>query len=236
METARKILIVDDEEDICNILSYNLEKSGYRTTVAHSAEEALTSGVNDFDLILLDIMMDSISGLQMAEMIRKNPRTAGIPIIFITAKATEEDTITGFNTGADDYIAKPFSVREVISRVGAVLRRTSTANPAPEKAENVADCLEYNGLKIDTCRKAASIDGMDIDLTKIELQILQLLLGSPSHVFSREDILKKVWPENVIVLDRTIDVNITRLRKKLGSPYGECIVTRHGYGYCFEKK
>ena len=130
METRKRILIVDDEEDICNILSFNLEKAGYDTRKVHSAEEALTSGVNGYDLILLDIMMEGISGLKMAEMMKKNPDTAKIPIIFISAKDTEDDMVNGLNIGADDYIAKPFSIREVLSRVAAVLRRTSSTADA----------------------------------------------------------------------------------------------------------
>ena len=229
METRKRILIVDDEEDICNILSFNLEKAGYDTRKVHSAEEALTSGVNGYDLILLDIMMEGISGLKMAEMMKKNPDTAKIPIIFISAKDTEDDTVNGLNIGADDYIAKPFSIREVLSRVAAVLRRTSST------ADTKHNTLIYKSLVMDLDRKSVSADGEEVDLTKTEFEILHLLLANSPHVYSREEILSKIWSDDVIVLGRTVDVNITRLRKKIGE-YGKCIVTRHGYGYCFEEK
>ena len=159
---------------------------------------------------------------------KKNKATATIPIIFITAKDTENDTVTGFNLGADDYISKPFSLREVMVRVKAVLRRTASGNEkeAPQQ-------LVYKGLILDMTKKKVSIDGIEVSLTKKEFEILLLLLQNQGRVFSREDILAKVWQEEVYVLDRTIDVNITRLRKKVGE-YGKCIVTRLGYGYCFE--
>ena len=229
METRKRILIVDDEEDICNILSFNLEKAGYDTRIVHSAEEALTSGVNGYDLILLDIMMEGISGLKMAEMMKKNPDTAKIPIIFISAKDTEDDTVNGLNIGADDYIAKPFSIREVLSRVAAVLRRTSSTADAKHNT------LNYKSLVMDLDRKSVSVDGEGIDLTKTEFEILHLLFANSPHVYSREEILFKIWSDDVIVLGRTVDVNITRLRRKIGE-YGKCVVTRHGYGYCFEEK
>ena len=229
METRKRILIVDDEEDICNILSFNLEKAGYDTRIVHSAEEALTSGVNGYDLILLDIMMEGISGLKMAEMMKKNPDTAKIPIIFISAKDTEDDTVNGLNIGADDYIAKPVSIREVLSRVAAVLRRTSSTADAKHTTMN------YKSLVMDLDRKSVSVDGEGIDLTKTEFEILHLLFANSPHVYSREEILSKIWSDDVIVLGRTVDVNITRLRRKIGE-YGKCVVTRHGYGYCFEEK
>lgn len=229
MEESKKILIVDDEEDICNILRFNLEKAGYKAVAAHSAEEALTSGINGYDLILLDVMMEGISGFQMASMMKKNPDTADIPIIFISARDTEDDMVNGLNIGADDYISKPFSIREVLSRIAAVLRRTSVSGNA---AHNV---LSYRALAMDLDRKSVSVDGVPADLTKTEFEILKLLLGNTPHVYSRDEILSKVWSEDVIVLGRTVDVNITRLRKKIGE-YGKCIVTRHGYGYCFEER
>ena len=172
--------------------------------------------------------MGEISGFKMASMLKKNKATATIPIIFITAKDTENDTVTGFNLGADDYISKPFSLREVMVRVKAVLRRTASGNEkeAPQQ-------LVYKGLILDMTKKKVSIDGIEVSLTKKEFEILLLLLQNQGRVFSREDILAKVWQEEVYVLDRTIDVNITRLRKKVGE-YGKCIVTRLGYGYCFE--
>lgn len=229
MENRKRILVVDDEADICNILKFNLDKAGFETTVAHSAEEALTSGVTGYDLVLLDIMMEGISGMQMAAMMKKNPDTAGIPIIFVTARDSEDDKVNGLETGADDYISKPFSIRELISRVTAVLRRYASVNAAD------SDTVSYKGLVMDMGRKTVSVNGNPVDLTKTEFEILHLLLVNTPHVYSRDEILAKVWPDEVVVLGRTVDVNITRMRKKLGE-YGSCIITRHGYGYCFEKR
>ena len=223
-----RILVVDDEEDLCEILKFNLENEGYIVDTANSAEEALKMKLTNYHLFLLDVMMGEISGFKMASMIKKNKDTAHIPIIFITAKDTENDTITGFNIGADDYISKPFSLREVIVRVKAVIRRTASTSEK-EKTEE----LNYKGLTLNITQKKVSIDGKEVLLTKKEFEILMLLLQNKGRVFSREDILGKVWKEEVFVLDRTIDVNITRLRKKVGE-YGKNIVTRLGYGYCFE--
>ncbi|MBQ8241420.1 MAG: response regulator transcription factor [Bacteroides sp.] len=223
-----RILVVDDEEDLCEILKFNLENEGYGVDTANSAEEALKMDLSQYHLLLLDVMMGEISGFRMANMLKKDKDTTHIPIIFITAKDTENDTITGFNLGADDYISKPFSIREVMVRVKAVLRRTAT--PLPVKEDEV---LEYKGLTLNIPQKKVSIDGTEVPLTKKEFEILMLFLQNKGRVFSREDILAKVWNDEVYVLDRTIDVNITRLRKKIGE-YGKRIVTRLGYGYCFE--
>ena len=223
-----RILVVDDEEDLCEILKFNLENEGYEVDTANSAEEALKMDLPQYHLLLLDVMMGEISGFRMANMLKKDKKTAQIPIIFITAKDTENDTITGFNLGADDYISKPFSLREVMVRVKAVLRRTSSVSPAKKE-----DLLEYKGLNLHIPQKKVSIDGTEVALTKKEFEILMLFLQNKGRVFSREDILSKVWHDEVCVLDRTIDVNITRLRKKIGE-YGKRIVTRLGYGYCFE--
>ncbi len=223
-----RILVVDDEEDLCEILKFNLENEGYWVDTANSAEEALKMDLSQYHLLLLDVMMGEISGFRMANMLKKNKDTAQIPIIFVTAKDTENDTITGFNLGADDYISKPFSIREVIVRIKAVLRRTASSSPS--KTE---DLLEYKGLSLNVSQKKVCINGTEISLTKKEFEILLLFLQNKGRVFSREDILAKVWQDEVFVLDRTIDVNITRLRKKIGE-YGKRIVTRLGYGYCFE--
>jgi len=225
---TNRILVVDDEEDLCEILKFNLENEGYEVDTANSAEEALKLNISDYSLLLLDVMMGEISGFRMASMLKKEKKTANIPIIFITAKDTENDTITGFNLGADDYISKPFSLREVISRVKAVIRRT-TNNTEKSSSEQIY----FETLVIDITKKKVTIDGEEISLTKKEFEILLLLLQNRGRVFSREDILSKIWSDEVCVLDRTIDVNITRLRKKIGS-YGKHVVTRLGYGYCFE--
>ena len=227
MATTR-ILVVDDEEDLCEILKFNLEIEGYDVDTAFSAEEALKKDICSYNLLLLDVMMGEISGFKMANMLRKNERTAKMPIIFLTAKDTENDLLTGFNLGADDYISKPFSIRQVVARVKAVLRRTvaKTVQSEPES-------LVYETLILDIKRIKASVDGEEIPLTKKEFEILKLLLENKGNVFSREEILSRIWKDEVYVLDRTIDVNITRLRKKIGV-YGKNIVTRLWFGYCFE--
>ncbi len=223
-----RILAVDDEEDLCEILKFNLENEGYVVDTANSAEEALKLDISSYNLLLLDVMMGEISGFRMASILKKDKKTANIPIIFITAKDTENDTVTGFNLGADDYISKPFSLREVVARIKAVLRRTNQ-----EETSRIPEQLTYKSLVLDIVKKKVSIDGTEVPLTKKEFEILFLLLQNKGRVFSREDILGRIWSEEVYVLDRTIDVNITRLRKKIGI-YGKCIVTRLGYGYCFE--
>ena len=223
-----RILVVDDEEDLCEILKFNLENEGYEVDTANSAEEALKMDISSYNLLLLDVMMGEISGFKMANMLKKDKKTAHVPIIFITARDTENDTVTGFNLGADAYISKPFSLREVIARVKAVLRRTATV-----ETEKAPEQITYQTLTIDITKKKVSIDGEEIALTKKEFEILFLLLQNKGRVFSREDILARIWSDEVYVLDRTIDVNITRLRKKIGI-YGKRIATRLGYGYCFE--
>ena len=224
----QKILVVDDEEDLCEILKFNLEIEGYEVDTAFSAEEALKMDIPSYQLLLLDVMMGEISGFKMASILQKNEKTAGIPIIFLTAKDTENDMLTGFNLGADDYISKPFSIRQVVARVKAALRRT-TDKEKPQENER----LEYETLSLDIKRIKATVDGQEVSLTKKEFEILRLLLENKGNVFSREEILSRIWKDEVYVLDRTIDVNITRLRKKIG-PYGKNIVTRLGFGYCFE--
>ncbi|WP_300130547.1 response regulator transcription factor [uncultured Barnesiella sp.] len=223
--TNYKILVVDDEEDLCEILKFNLEVEGYEVDTANSAEEALQMNLSDYNLLLLDVMMDEMNGFKMASLLRKNEKLKHIPIIFLTAKDTEDDKLMGFNIGADDYISKPFSIREVIARVKAVLRRSSE--------KETPEILQFENLYIDPTKKRAFIDQNELPLTKKEFEILSLLLSHPGQVFSREEILSKIWTDEVYVLDRTIDVNITRLRKKIGE-YGKHIVTRLGYGYCFE--
>ena len=220
-----KILVVDDEEDLCEILKFNLEIEGYDVDTANSAEEALQMNLANYNLLLLDVMMGEINGFKRASLLRKDEKLKHIPIIFLTAKDTEDDKLMGFNIGADDYISKPFSIREVIARVKAVLRRMTEKEPPK--------ILQFEKLHIDPVKKRAFIDNEELPLTKKEFEILSLLLSHPGQVFSREEILSKIWTDEVYVLDRTIDVNITRLRKKIGA-YGKHIVTRLGYGYCFE--
>jgi two-component system alkaline phosphatase synthesis response regulator PhoP len=227
-ENNYRILVVDDEEDLCEILKFNLETEGYTVETAFSAEEALTMDISSFDLLLLDVMMGGMSGFAMAKKMKADSATANIPIIFLTARDTENDTVTGFNLGADDYISKPFSIREVLVRIRAVLRRTTEAQD--EQDHNV---ITYQGLELNLDKKTVSIDGEDIPFTKTEFEILQLLLNERGRVFSRQELIDRIWPKDVFVLDRTVDVNITRLRKKIGR-FSKCIVTRLGFGYYFD--
>lgn len=222
----KKILIVDDEEDLCEILQYNLNNSGYDTEVAHSAEEAEKMAINSFDLILLDVMMGPMSGFKFADKLR-NEYNLNVPVIFLTAKDTENDILTGFNLGADDYIAKPFSINELTARVKAVMKRSKS-----EKAK-ASTTTRYGNIELDTLRKRLIIDDEKVELTKKEFEILKLLLEDQGKVFPREEILMKVWGDDVIVTDRTVDVNITRLRNKLGM-FGKCLKNKTGYGYFFE--
>ena len=228
MKQNARILVVDDEQDLLEILKFNLETEGYEVVTATSAEDALQLDIASFDLLLLDVMMGGMSGFAMARQLKDNPATAQVPIIFLTARDTENDTVTGFNLGADDYISKPFSLREVMVRVRAVLRRT-----ARESGEEEAKTLSYQGIVMNLDRKTVSVDGEDIPFTKTEFELLHLLLDERGRVFSRQELIERIWPKDVLVLDRTVDVNITRLRKKIGR-FAKCIVTRLGFGYYFD--
>ena len=228
MEHKNRILVVDDEQDLLEILKFNLETEGYEVSTACSAEEALTLNVGEFDLLLLDVMMGGMSGFAMAKKLKSDPATEHIPIVFLTARDMENDTVTGFNLGADDYISKPFSIREVLVRVRAVLRRT--ASPAEQQAPQV---IYYQGIEMNLGKKTVSIDGEEIPFTKTEFELLHLLLEERGRVFSRQELIDRIWPKDVLVLDRTVDVNITRLRKKIGR-FSKCIVTRLGFGYYFD--
>lgn len=242
----KKILVVDDEEDLCEILQFNLKNSGYNVDVAYSSEEAFAKLKNNYDLLLLDVMMGGISGFKLAELIRQEYHN-DVPIMFITARDNESDKLKGFNLGADDYISKPFSIKEVIARVNAVLIRTdnSIKKKAIEEIEKVEQKSEINtknskkenitvnDLTINMENKSVSLSGELIKLTKKEFEILQMLINEPYKVFSRTNILDAVWKNEAYVLERTVDVHIARLRKKL-LQYGSCIVNRSGYGYCFD--
>lgn len=228
MDNNYRILVVDDEQDLCEILKFNLETDGYVVETANSAEDALKMDIGSFDLLLLDVMMGGMSGFAMAKKLKSDPATKDIPVIFLTARDTENDTVTGFNLGADDYISKPFSIREVLVRIRAVLRRTAEKDGAQQ-----SNVLRYQGLELNLDKKTVSIDGEDVPFTKTEFEILHLLLDEKGRVFSRQELIDRIWPKDVLVLDRTVDVNITRLRKKIGK-FSKCIVTRLGFGYYFD--
>lgn len=227
-ENDYRILVVDDEEDLCEILKFNLETEGYTVETANSAEEALTLDLTSYNLLMLDVMMGQMSGFALARKLKQNDDTKDIPIIFLTARDAENDTVTGFNLGADDYISKPFSIREVLVRIRAVLRRTSGQNEEEEH-----NMIKYQELILNLDNKTLSIEGNDVPVTKTEFEILRTLLEDKGRVFSRQELIDRIWPNDVLVLDRTVDVNITRLRKKVG-PYSKCIVTRLGFGYYFD--
>ena len=226
-------MVVDDEESLCEILKFNLEKEGYEVLTANSAEEVLARNISGLDLMILDVMMGELSGFNLAAILRKRPETERLPIIFCSALDGENDKIKGLDIGADDYISKPFSVAEVMARVRSVLRRSAHRTETHEEIvdENI---INFEGLIINNSNKRCTVDGTEISLTRKEFDILVLLLQNRNTILSREQIMKRVWSNEVIVLDRTIDVNITRMRKKLGR-YGNHITTRTGYGYGFEE-
>lgn len=228
MDDTVKILVVDDEETLCEALRFNLEAEGYVVDTALSAEEALTLDLSEYSLILLDIMMGDISGTQLASILKRREDTVRIPIIFCTARDAEDDMVKGLDLGADDYITKPYSIRNVLARVRSVLRRTASStstliNDAP---------LSYKTLAVYPEKKLCTVGGEEVRMPRKELEILLMLLRHTGRVFSREEILKRIWPDEVTVLDRVVDVNITRLRSKLGE-YARNIVTKPGYGYGF---
>ena len=244
------ILIVDDEEDICMILSYSLQKAGYDTLIAHSAEEALellqspmAQTPSPISLILLDIMMGEMSGLEMAEKLRSDigrsqSELLGIgipPIIFLTALSDEDTVLQGFKLGADDYISKPFRIAEVLARVVAVLRRTEAMRLSGDKVirqENDDNCIVFEGIVVNKADMSLKVDGEIVVMTRKEIELLCYLLTHSGQILSREHLINNVWDNNGLVLERTVDVHITHLRRKLG-PYGKHIVTKSGYGYLF---
>ena len=239
-----KILVVDDEPDLCEGLKLNLEIEGYEADTAYSAEEALETDLTQYDLILLDVMMGKMSGFECARIIKRNPATSRIPIIFCTAKNADDDMIAGLNLGADDYVTKPYNIRNILARIKSVLRRTErTGSGAPvqgavaaaAKAEEVKQkrIIKEEGLVIDLDQIVCTIDEVPVRMPRKEFELLSLFMSNPGKIFSREDILQKVWSDEVVVVNRVVDVNVTRLRAKIGK-YGKLIVTRSGYGYGFK--
>lgn len=229
METTKRILVVDDEETLCDTLAFNLVAEGYEVDTAYSAEQALSLNLSTYDLALLDIMMGEISGIQLARIMKSNPATASVSIIFCTAKDSEEDMIKGLDLGADDYIMKPYSLKAVLARIRTVLRRTSLIQPSVPKDN---DRYSYKGLVLSARNRICTVDGNEVKMPKKEFEILLKLLSNIGQVFTRQQLLRDIWTDEVVVLDRVVDVNITRIRQKIGS-YGKNIVTRSGYGYGF---
>lgn len=234
-----RILIVDDEPDLCEGLKLNLEIEGYEAETAYSAEEALEMDLPSFDLILLDVMMGKMSGFEMARVLKRNPVTADIPIIFCTAKSEDDDMIAGLNLGADDYVTKPYNVRNILARIKSVLRRNKQAGshqasqPAAREEASARRVLVEEGLVVDLDQIVCTIDSMPVRMPRKEFELLSLFMSNPGKIFSREDILQKIWSDEVVVVNRVVDVNVTRLRAKIGK-YGKLIVTRSGYGYGFK--
>ena len=222
----KRLLVVDDEQALCEILQFNLQANGYEVETANSAEEAVGMRIDRFDLLLLDVMMDGMSGFELDKKLRAEGLS--LPIIFLTAKDGEDDRVKGLEIGGDDYIAKPFAIREVLARIAAVLRRSTT-----QPTSHQGNCLQFEQLIIDLDSKIVTINGEDMAFTKTEFELLSLLMENRGGVFSRQELINRAWPNDVIVSDRTVDVNITRLRKKIG-PYADCIATRMGFGYYFK--
>ena len=227
MDDKLKILLCEDDENLGMLLREYLQAKGYAAELCPDGEAGYKAFMKTkFDICVLDVMMPKKDGFTLAQEIRQG--SPDMPIIFLTARDTENDTVTGFNLGADDYISKPFSIREVLVRVRAVLRRTSDTGYAPHN-----NIISYQGLELNLDKKTVAIDGEDIPFTKTEFEILHLLLDERGRVFSRQELIDRIWPKDVLVLDRTVDVNITRLRKKIGR-FSKCIVTRLGFGYYFD--
>lgn len=214
-----RLLIVDDEESLRSGLQAYLELEGYRVDTASCAEEAMTLDLSAYDLALLDIMMGEISGIKLAEAIKSDPSTADLPIIFLTAKDSVDDMVGGLNLGADDYITKPYSIRNLLARIEAVLRRKKPASPS--------------GISCDRGSMTCNIDGRRVTLPRKEFELLALFTENPGRIFSREELLSRIWPDQSVATDRSIDVHVTRIRGKI-APYSKHIVTRSGYGYGWE--
>lgn len=225
MNQNNKILVVDDEKDLCEILQFNLASEGFEIEVAYSGEEALSKSIERFDLLLLDVMMGGMSGFKLADKIRKELGLS-VPIIFLTARETENDMLTGFNVGGDDYLSKPFSIKELVARIKAVLRRGKNVVIIPK-------LITIDRMELDLNRKSVTIANESILLTRKEFEILTMLVSHKGKYLSRQEILDRIWSDDVIVTERNVDVNIARLRKKIGE-YGNSIKGRTGYGYCFE--
>lgn len=236
-----KILVIDDEEAVCEILKYNLEREGYEVDTAYSAEEALDmDDLESYSLFLVDIMMGQLSGFDFAGRVRNVTATENTPILFCSALSDEDVVVKGLNIGADDYVTKPFNIGEVLARVRAILRRAgasakrSAADIIEQQSIYETDVI-FKGIRIDRNTKECFIDGQEVTLTRTEFDILLFFLTHRNRIYSREELIKNVWGDDVVVTGRTIDTNITRLRKKLGD-YDKYIVTRQGFGYGFSEK
>ncbi len=232
-----KILVIDDEESLCEILKFNLEKEGYEVDTAYSAEEALDMDLRPYSLFIVDIMMDHLSGFDFAKRVRNVTETENTPILFCSAMSDEDCVVMGLNIGGDDYVTKPFVIGEVLARVRALLRRSARQAAVAAEAdvqEKLESDIVFRGLRIDRNDKTVHLDGEEIQLTRKEYDLLLYFLTHRNRIYSRAEIIEKVWGDDVVVSDRTIDTNITRLRGKIGE-YSNNIVTRQGFGYGFKE-
>lgn len=228
-----KILIVDDEEDIVELIRYNLEKEGYRIVCAYNGEEALRFTRGELpQLIVLDLMLPGMSGLEVYRALKGEPRTAEIPIIMLTARVEEKDIVTGLELGADDYITKPFRLQELIARIRAVIRR-SRATLAQAGTVSKKEIIAVGDIVINTIKHEVILKNTPLMLTLTEFNLLKALASYPDRVFPREELLDKAWGEEKIVFERTVDVHIKRLRQKLGNA-SHHIATVRGVGYQFK--
>lgn len=232
-----KILVIDDEESLCEILKFNLEKEGYEVDTAYSAEEALDMDLRPYSLFIVDIMMDHLSGFDFAKRVRNVTETENTPILFCSAMSDEDCVVMGLNIGGVDYVTKPFVIGEVLARVRALLRRSARQAAVAAEAdvqEKLESDIVFRGLRIDRNDKTVHLDGEEIQLTRKEYNLLLYFLTHRNRIYSRAEIIEKVWGDDVVVSDRTIDTNITRLRGKIGE-YSNNIVTRQGFGYGFKE-
>lgn len=232
-----RILVIDDEEAVCEILKFNLEKEGYEVDCAYSAEEALDMDLSGYSLFMVDIMMDQLSGYDFAKRVRNVTETEFTPILFCSALSNEDSVVKGLNIGADDYVTKPFVIGEVLARVRAILRRSGQAThrmPAVNECADYESDVIFRTLRIDRNDKTVYLDGEELPLTRTEYDILLFFLIHRNRIYSREEIINQVWGDDVVVTNRTIDTNITRLRKKIGQ-YSNNLVTRQGFGYGFKE-
>jgi two-component system phosphate regulon response regulator PhoB len=233
-----KILVIDDEESVCEILKYNLEKEGYEVDVAYSAEQAINLNLAHFDLFIVDIMMGELSGFDFAKRLRIFKSTEHTPVIFCSALTQEDEKVMGLNMGADDYVTKPFTIGEMLARVRAVLRRTDITRAAKHEAlradSDYQPDLVFKTLRLNRNEKLCYLDNQSLQLTPTEFELLEFFLSHPNRIHSRREIINQVWGDDIVVTNRTIDTNITRMRKKLGQ-YSQNIITRQGFGYGFKE-
>ena len=225
-----KILIVEDERDIADLLRYNLQESGFKTDYVRNGADALQRAVEKTpDLILLDLMLPEVDGMIVCRLLKNDPRTKNIPIVMVTAKTEEKDRVAGLELGADDYITKPFSPREVVLRVSAVLRRIQVG-----KQTESTKRIETHGVTIDLDKHQVLTESGPIDLTATEFKLITLFARSPGRVFTRDILMDVIWGQDYYGIDRTVDTHVSRLRRKLGE-FGKHIETVHGVGYRFKE-